>query len=87
MPYALCPMPYALCPMPYARRVPHVTEKGYMSFSRFLSFPRSSWKRRSGPKSLPAGVPRCLALRPSPLKQIRSFAPKSSGSVTKRYES
>jgi len=22
-------MPYALCPMPYARRVPHVTEKGY----------------------------------------------------------
>jgi len=27
--YALCPMPYALCPMPYARRVPHVTEKGY----------------------------------------------------------
>jgi len=30
MPYALCPMPYALCPMPYARRVPHVTEKGYM---------------------------------------------------------
>jgi len=30
MPYALCPMPYALCPMPYARRVPHVTEKGYI---------------------------------------------------------
>ena len=29
--YALCPMPYALCPMPYARRVPHVTEKGYIS--------------------------------------------------------
>ena len=32
----VCPMPteaYALCPrrpMPYARRVPHVTEKGYM---------------------------------------------------------
>jgi hypothetical protein len=25
-------MPYALCPMPYARRVPHVTEKGYTSF-------------------------------------------------------
>ena len=24
-------MPYALCPMPYARRVPHVTEKGYTS--------------------------------------------------------
>ena len=22
-------MPYALCSMPYARRVPHVTEKGY----------------------------------------------------------
>ncbi len=37
MPYALCPMPYPLCfmpyalsPMPYARRVPHVTEKGYI---------------------------------------------------------
>jgi hypothetical protein len=29
MPYALCPMPYALCPMPYARRVPHLSEKGY----------------------------------------------------------
>ena len=27
MPYALC-YPY-LCPMPYARRVTHVTEKGY----------------------------------------------------------
>jgi hypothetical protein len=26
----LCPMPYALCPMPYARRVPYVTEKGYI---------------------------------------------------------
>ena len=25
-------MPYALCPMPYARRVPHVTEKGYMLY-------------------------------------------------------
>ena len=35
MPYALCPMPYALCPMPYARRVPHVTEKGYTSESNF----------------------------------------------------
>ena len=23
-------MPYALCPMPYARRVPDVTEKGYI---------------------------------------------------------
>ena len=22
-------MPYALCPMPYARRVPHLSEKGY----------------------------------------------------------
>jgi hypothetical protein len=33
MPYALCPMPYALCPMPYARRVPHVTEKGYIQRS------------------------------------------------------
>ena len=31
MPNAQCPMPYALCPMPYARRVPHVTEKGYIS--------------------------------------------------------
>jgi hypothetical protein len=29
------PMPYALCPMPYARRVPHVTEKGYTSESNF----------------------------------------------------
>ena len=29
MPYSLCPIPYALFPMPYARRVPHVTEKGY----------------------------------------------------------
>jgi len=27
----VCPMPYALCPMLYARRVPHVTEKGYSS--------------------------------------------------------
>ncbi|WP_445171938.1 hypothetical protein [Microcoleus sp.] len=27
----VCPMPYALCPMPYARRIPHVTEKGYRS--------------------------------------------------------
>jgi len=26
----VCPMRYALCPMPYARRVPHVTEKGYI---------------------------------------------------------
>ena len=26
-------MPYALCPMPYARRVPHVTEKGYMYYN------------------------------------------------------
>ena len=25
-------MPYALCPMPYARRVPHVTKKGYITF-------------------------------------------------------
>ncbi len=24
-------MPYALCPMPYARRVPHLSEKGYIS--------------------------------------------------------
>ena len=29
MPNAQCPMPNAQCPMPYARRVPHVTEKGY----------------------------------------------------------
>jgi hypothetical protein len=27
----VCPMPYALCPMPYARRVPHLSEKGYTS--------------------------------------------------------
>jgi len=24
-------MPYALCPMPYAVRVPHLSEKGYIS--------------------------------------------------------
>ena len=30
-------MPYALCPMPYARRVPHVTEKGYKSVQGFNS--------------------------------------------------
>ena len=36
--YALCPMPYALCPMPYARRVPHVTEKGYMSQTGIAKF-------------------------------------------------
>jgi hypothetical protein len=35
MPYALCPMPYALCPMPYTRRVPHVTEKGYICLRTF----------------------------------------------------
>jgi len=35
MPYALCPMPYALCPMPYARRVPHVTEKGYIYLIKY----------------------------------------------------
>ena len=29
MPYPLCHIPYALCHIPYARRVPHVTEKGY----------------------------------------------------------
>jgi hypothetical protein len=33
MPDALCPMPDARCSMPYARRVPHITEKGY-SISR-----------------------------------------------------
>ena len=38
MPYALCPMPYALCPVPYARRVPHVTEKGYISNSEMSPF-------------------------------------------------
>ncbi|WP_445171809.1 hypothetical protein [Microcoleus sp.] len=27
-------MPYALCPMPYARRVPHVTEKGYTFYGQ-----------------------------------------------------
>jgi hypothetical protein len=30
MPHARCPMPHAPCPMPHARRVPHVTEKGYI---------------------------------------------------------
>ena len=30
MPNAQCPMPNAQCPMPHARRVPHVTEKGYI---------------------------------------------------------
>ena len=34
MPDARCPMPDALCPMPYARRVPHVTEKGYITHWR-----------------------------------------------------
>jgi len=33
MPHAPCPMPHAPCPMPYARRVPHVTEKGYSASS------------------------------------------------------
>ena len=27
-------MPYALCPMPYARRVPHLSEKGYISLAK-----------------------------------------------------
>jgi hypothetical protein len=27
---------YALCPMPYARRVPHVTEKGYIKIIHCL---------------------------------------------------
>ena len=34
-------MPYAhrgLCPMPYARRVPHVTEKGYIYSAMTLNF-------------------------------------------------
>ena len=30
-------MPYALCPMPYARRVPHVTEKGYIYFLSLIA--------------------------------------------------
>jgi len=36
--YALCPMPYALCPMPYALCpvVPHLSEKGYITFSDCL---------------------------------------------------
>ena len=34
----VCPMPYALCPMPYARRVPHVTEKGYI-----MTYPKNSF--------------------------------------------
>ncbi|WP_445172556.1 hypothetical protein [Microcoleus sp.] len=41
MRYALCPMPYALCPMPYARRVPHVTEKGYIMSYRLTIISRS----------------------------------------------
>jgi len=28
---------YALCPMPYARRVPHLSEKGYITFPSNLS--------------------------------------------------
>jgi hypothetical protein len=32
-------MPYALCPMPYARRVPHVTEKGYIMSVRLTVIP------------------------------------------------
>jgi hypothetical protein len=40
-----CPMPHAQCPMPYAdgQIVPHVTDKGYTSFtpySRFLAYRR-----------------------------------------------
>jgi hypothetical protein len=35
----VCPMPYALCPMPYARRVPHVTEKGYIMSVRLTVIP------------------------------------------------
>ena len=35
-------MPYALCPMPYARRVPHVTEKGYMCSTLNSYEPRTS---------------------------------------------
>jgi len=38
--YALCPMPYALCPMPYGRRVPHLSEKGYISDLGFYEFKR-----------------------------------------------
>ena len=41
MPYALCPMPYALCPMPYALCpvVPHLSEKGYKSFTLISPVP------------------------------------------------
>jgi hypothetical protein len=45
-------MPYALCPMPYARRVPHVTEKGYILLaqplvnrSQSITIPHISWKQ------------------------------------------
>ncbi len=40
-------MPYALCPMPYARRVPHVTEKGYISVANYLLGKTNSFDRRS----------------------------------------
>jgi len=33
-------MPYALCPMPYARRVPHVTEKGYSVLFGHIIYPK-----------------------------------------------
>jgi len=33
-------MPYALCPMPYARRVPHLSEKGYICLP-IVSFAKS----------------------------------------------
>ena len=36
-------MPYALCPMPYARRVPHVTDKGYICYI----LPGISWEYKS----------------------------------------
>ncbi len=41
------PMPYALCPMPYARRVLHVTKKGYSIYfastnSLIVSHPSNS---------------------------------------------
>ncbi len=39
--YALCPMPYTQCPIPNARRVPHVTEKGYILQNCACHFPKT----------------------------------------------
>ncbi len=51
-------MPYALCPMPYARRVPHVTEKGYISVPTDNANPelRHLFQRRQVPQ-LAADIP------------------------------